>query len=85
MNRSLLVLCASLLTLSSAAFGADGVIAIKTPFQAKDTMNQFEENAKQRGLWFAAGGKTTERCHCEGYSVVDSQYVQDVSSHRDTT
>ena len=50
MKRLLLVLCASLLALSSAAFGADGVIAIKSPFGAKDTMNRFEENVKQRGL-----------------------------------
>ena len=35
MKRLLHVLCASLLALSSAAFGADGVIAIKSPFGAK--------------------------------------------------
>src|SRR5260370_42560707 len=39
-----------MLALSSAAFGADGLIAIKSPFTAKETMNRFEENAKQRGL-----------------------------------
>lgn len=50
MKRLLLVLCASLLGLSSSAFGADGVIAIKSPFGARDTMNRFEENVKQRGL-----------------------------------
>lgn len=50
MKCFLLVLCASLLALSSAAFGADGLIAIKSPFGAKDTMNRFEENVKQRGL-----------------------------------
>ena len=50
MKRLLLVLCASLLALSSAAFGADGVIAIKSPYGAKDTMNRLEENVKQRGL-----------------------------------
>ena len=49
-NRSLRVLLASLLALSSVAFGADGLIAIKSPFTAKETMNRFEENAKQRGL-----------------------------------
>ena len=35
---------------SSAAFGADGLIAIKSPYAAKETMNRFEENAKERGL-----------------------------------
>ena len=50
MKRSLLVLCASLLALSPAAFGADGVIAIKSPFGAKETMNRLEEHVKQRGL-----------------------------------
>ena len=49
-NRSLRVLLASLLALSSVAFGADGLIAIKSPFTAKETMNRFEENAKQREL-----------------------------------
>jgi len=49
MNRLLLVLCVSLLA-SAATFGADGVIAVKSPFGPKDTMNRFEENAKQRGL-----------------------------------
>ena len=50
MNRSLPLVFASLLAFSSAAFGADGVIAIKSPFTAKETMNRFEENAKQREL-----------------------------------
>ncbi|MEO8442727.1 MAG: DUF302 domain-containing protein [Betaproteobacteria bacterium] len=39
-----------LLSASSAAFGADGLIAIKSSYTAKETMNRFEENAKQRGL-----------------------------------
>ena len=39
-----------LLSASSAAFGADGLIAFKSPYAAKETMNRFEENAKQRGL-----------------------------------
>ena len=49
-NRSLRVVLASLLALSSAAFGADGLMTTKSPFMAKETMNRFEENAKQRGL-----------------------------------
>ncbi|MGH9927871.1 MAG: DUF302 domain-containing protein [Pyrinomonadaceae bacterium] len=39
-----------LFSASSAVFGADGLIAIKSPFSAKETMNRFEENAKLRGL-----------------------------------
>lgn len=50
MNRSLLLFCSSLLPRSPAAFRADGLIAIKSPFAVRDTMNRFEENAKQRGL-----------------------------------
>jgi uncharacterized protein (DUF302 family) len=50
MNRSLPVVFALLLTVSSFAFGADGLIAVKSPFTAKETMNRFEENAKKRGL-----------------------------------
>src|SRR6266498_5994606 len=50
MNRSLPFAFASLLSFSSAAFGADGLIAIKSPFTAKETMNRFEDNARQRGL-----------------------------------
>jgi uncharacterized protein (DUF302 family) len=50
MNRSRLLIASYLLALSAAAFGADGLIAVKSPFAAKDTMDRFEENAKQRGL-----------------------------------
>jgi uncharacterized protein (DUF302 family) len=50
MNRSLLFVASLLLVLSAAAFGADGLITIRSPFAAKDTMNRFEENAKQHGL-----------------------------------
>ncbi len=50
MNRSLSSLCALLFFVSPAVFGADGLIAAKSPFPAKETMNRFEENAKQRGL-----------------------------------
>ena len=50
MNRSLAFVFASLLAFSPAAFGADGLVAIRSPFAAKETMNRFEENAKQRGL-----------------------------------
>jgi uncharacterized protein (DUF302 family) len=39
-----------LLTIPSLAVAADGLIAIKSPFSAKDTMNRLEDAAKQRGL-----------------------------------
>ncbi|MEO7391851.1 MAG: DUF302 domain-containing protein [Ramlibacter sp.] len=50
MNRSKSLLFALLLVASSAGFGADGLVAAKSPFPARETMNRFEENAKQRGL-----------------------------------
>ncbi len=50
MNRSKSLLFALLLVASSAGFGAEGLIAAKSPFPARETMNRFEENAKQRGL-----------------------------------
>ena len=50
MNRSLLFVLSLLLGFSSVAFSADGLITLKSPFTAKETMNRFEENAKQRGL-----------------------------------
>ena len=50
MNRSLPFLFAMLLAFSTAVLGADGLVAIKSPFSGKETMNRFEENAKQRGL-----------------------------------
>ena len=50
MNRSIIILFATLLLFSTAVLGADGLVAIKSPYSAKETMNRFEENAKQRGL-----------------------------------
>ena len=50
MNKLLHFVLLLLLSASSAAFGADGLIAIKSPYAAKETMNRFEENAKERGL-----------------------------------
>lgn len=35
---------------STAALAADGLIEVKSAFPAKETMNRFEETAKQRGL-----------------------------------
>ena len=50
MNRLMPYMLMSLLVLSSTAFGADGLIAVKSSRTAKETMNRFEETAKQRGL-----------------------------------
>ena len=49
MNR-LLGFVLLLLPVCSAALGADGLIAVKSPHAASETMNRFEVNAKQRGL-----------------------------------
>lgn len=49
-NRSLPAVFVSLLALSAADFGAEGLAAIKSPFTAMETMDRFEQNAKQRGL-----------------------------------
>jgi len=35
---------------SSFAFAADGLVSLKSPHSAKDTMNRLEEIVKQRGL-----------------------------------
>ena len=50
MKRSLPFVFAALLAFSIAAFGAEGLVAIKSPYAAKETMDRFEQNAKQRGL-----------------------------------
>ena len=50
MIRSKSFLFALLLFISSAGFAADGLIAVKSPYTAKETMDRFEVNAKQRGL-----------------------------------
>jgi uncharacterized protein (DUF302 family) len=45
-----LLLVSFLISLSSLAFAADGLIAIKSPLNANETMNRFEQAAKQKGL-----------------------------------
>jgi uncharacterized protein (DUF302 family) len=40
----------TLAILVSAVSAADGLIAVKSPYSAKDTMNRLEELVKQRGL-----------------------------------
>ena len=43
-------IAALLALVSSTALAADGLIALKSPYPAKETMNRFEDLAKQRGL-----------------------------------
>jgi uncharacterized protein (DUF302 family) len=50
MNRSLLLVLASLLAFSSASFAADGLVELKSPYPAKETMDRFESIAKEKGL-----------------------------------
>lgn len=38
------------LSLSTMAYAADGLIAVKSNYSAQETMDRFEQNAKQRGL-----------------------------------
>ena len=46
-GAAVLLACATHITPAAAA---DGMIETKSPHSAKDTMNRFEETAKQRGL-----------------------------------
>ena len=41
---------AAVLGFSTISRAADGLIALKSPFPATETMNRFEDNARQRGL-----------------------------------
>lgn len=50
MNHSQFFIAALLIALSPAAFGAEGLVATKSPLAATDTMNRFEENAKKSGF-----------------------------------
>lgn len=50
MHRLSLLVAPLLLALSSLALGADGLVTAKSHFAVKETMNRFEELAKQRGL-----------------------------------
>lgn len=45
-----LFLVLSLALMVSAAGAADGLIAVKSPYSAKDTMDRFEAVVKERGL-----------------------------------
>ncbi len=50
MKLSSLLFLSILFLLFSSAQAADGVIAVKSPFNAKETMNRFEELVKQKDL-----------------------------------
>lgn len=50
MNFLKYVVFAAILGLSSLASAADGLIVLKSPYSAKDTMNRFEAIVKQRDL-----------------------------------
>lgn len=41
---------ATLLSISTIAFAADGMIAVKSPYTAQQTMDRLEQNVKQKGL-----------------------------------
>lgn len=42
--------CAAVLSVSAPAIAADGLIAVKSPYSAAETMTRFEDLAKQRNL-----------------------------------
>jgi uncharacterized protein (DUF302 family) len=50
MYRLQCIVFATVLGLSSLASAANGLIVLKSPYSAKDTMNRFEEIVKQRHL-----------------------------------
>lgn len=50
MNPYRHLLSSLLLACASTAFGADGLTSFQSPHAAKETMNRFEANARQRGL-----------------------------------
>lgn len=50
MNTPMHCVLAMLLSFSAMACAADGLIAVKSSYSAQETMNRFEQNAKQRGL-----------------------------------
>lgn len=50
MNRTLLAIALLFASLPTPGIGAEGLIEMKSPYPAAETMNRFEENAKKRGL-----------------------------------
>lgn len=50
MKRLIPAVLSLLLVLPFSASAADGLIAVKSPYSAKETMDRFEESAKKRSL-----------------------------------
>ena len=50
MNMLRFVTSLVLLGAAALASAADGLVAVKSPYNARDTMNRLEETVKQRGL-----------------------------------
>ena len=50
LTTAVLSLSLALSLAATTAAAADGLMALKSPYPAKETMNRFEDNAKQRGL-----------------------------------
>lgn len=50
MKRLTALITIALALAATTAAAADGLVALKSPYPAKETMNRLEDNAKQRGL-----------------------------------
>ena len=50
MKLTRLLIPTLLFSIFSQAQAADGLVSVKSPYAAKDTMNRFEDQAKQKGL-----------------------------------
>src|SRR3546814_4626779 len=50
MDLKRIIAIAILLVSSASALAVDGLIAVKSPFSPKETMNRFEKNVEARGL-----------------------------------
>ena len=50
MKLLLLLAGAAFLGFTASAFAAEGLIAVKSPYEVRETLDRLEANAKQRGL-----------------------------------
>ena len=50
MKLTRLLIPTMLFSIFSQAQAADGLVSVKSPYAAKETMNRFEDQAKQKGL-----------------------------------
>ena len=48
--KSIPLFCLALFVVISSAQAADGLVTVKSPYSARETMNRIEEQVKQRGL-----------------------------------